>query len=75
VPAVAVCPYAKPDYVSSTVFDHTSVLKLIEDKWNLPPLTRRDASAVAPWDLIDLSAPPRFADPPTLPWPAIPWRD
>lgn len=75
VPAVAVCPYAKPDYVSSTVFDHTSVLKLIEDKWNLPPLTRRDANAVAPWDLIDLSAPPRFADPPTLPRPAIPWRD
>ena len=74
VPAVVISPYAKPDYVSSTVFDHTSVLKLIEDKWNLPPLTHRDANAVAPWDLIDLSAPPPFLNPPTLPPPAIPWH-
>jgi phospholipase C len=73
VPAVVVSPYAKRDYVSSTVFDHTSALKLIEEKWNLPPLTRRDAGAVAPWDLIDLSAPPPFLDPPALPPPAIPW--
>jgi phospholipase C len=31
--------------VNSTVFDHTSALKLIEWRWNLPPLTARDASA------------------------------
>jgi phospholipase C len=31
--------------VSHTVFDHTSVLKLIEWRWNLQPLSRRDASA------------------------------
>ncbi len=74
VPAVVVSPYAKPDYVSSTVFDHTSALKLIEEKWNLPPLTRRDAAATAPWDLIDLSAQPAFIDPPTLPEPLIPWH-
>lgn len=74
VPAVVVCPYAKRDYVSSTVFDHTSVLKLIEQKWNLPPLTRRDAAAVAPWDLIDLSVPAPFLDPPALPAPAIGWH-
>lgn len=74
VSAVVVSPYAKPHYVSSTVFDHTSVLKLIQDKWNLPPLTHRDASAIAPWDLIDLSAPPPFLNPPTLPPPAIPWH-
>jgi len=30
--------------VSHTVFDHTSVLKLIEWRWNLQPLTPRDAS-------------------------------
>ncbi len=74
VPAVVVSPYAKPHYVSSTVFDHTSILKLIQDKWNLPPLTHRDANAIAPWDLIDLSAPPPFLNPPTLPPPAIPWH-
>jgi phospholipase C len=30
--------------VSALVFDHTSVLKLIEWRWGLAPLTARDAS-------------------------------
>jgi hypothetical protein len=47
VPAVAVSPYARPDCVLSDVFDHTSVLKLVEEKWNLPTLTRRDGGDVA----------------------------
>jgi phospholipase C len=76
VPAVVVSPYARPDWVSSTVFDHTSVLKLIEEKWNLPSLTDRDAAATAPWDMLDLDGPPAFLDPPPLPRPATPhaWR-
>ena len=48
IPAVIVSPYARPDYVHSETLDHTSVLKLIEEKWNLPPLTRRDAAASSP---------------------------
>jgi phospholipase C len=71
VPAVIVSPYAKPDYVSHVVHDHTSVLKLIETKWNLPPLTRRDAAADNLLDSLDLSAPPAFAEPPDLPPPAL----
>src|SRR2546421_11750087 len=31
--------------VVSTVFDHTAILKLIEWRWNLKPLTARDASS------------------------------
>jgi phospholipase C len=50
VPAVIVSPYAKPGYVSGQVYDHTSILKIIERKWNLPPLTRRDAAAAVPLD-------------------------
>ncbi len=73
VPAVLVSPYARPGYVSSTVYDHTSAIRLIEEKWNLPPLTRRDAAATAPWDMLDLDAPPPFLDPPRLPAPAKPW--
>jgi phospholipase C len=71
VPAVIVSPYARPDYVSHVVHDHTSVLKLIETKWNLPPLTRRDAQADDLLDSLDLTAPPAFAEPPTLPLPAL----
>jgi len=74
VPAVVVAAHARPDYVSSTVFDHTSALKLIEEKWNLPPLTERDAHAQAPWDLLDLDHPPAFYPAPDLAVPARPWQ-
>ena len=73
VPAVIVSPYARPDYVCSKTLDHTSVLKLIEEKWNLPPLTRRDAAASSPLDAVDLNAEPAFAKPPKLPEPARRW--
>jgi phospholipase C len=71
VPAVIVSPYARPDYVCDEVFDHTSVLKLVEQKWNLPPLTRRDAAASSPLAALDLTAPPAFLTPPELPAPKL----
>jgi phospholipase C len=74
VPAVIVSPYAKPGHVTDTVYDHTSILKLIERKWNLPPLTRRDAAATDPLDALDLDSPPPFLVPPTLPEPARQWH-
>ena len=73
VPAVIVSPYARPGYVASEVFDHTSVLKLLECKWNLPPLTERDAAAAAPLDALDLDAEPAFLTPPALPAPSLAW--
>ena len=60
VPAIVVSPYAKPDYVTSTVFDHTAVMKLIEKKWNLPSFTPRDAASNDPWEMVDLQSPPAF---------------
>ena len=73
VPAVIVSPYARRDCVLSEVFDHTSVLKLSEEMWNLPALTRRDAAAIAPLGALDLAAPPSFLTPPELPAPALAW--
>ena len=73
VPAVIVSPYARRDCVVSDVFDHTSVLKLIEEKWNLPALTRRDAAAKSPIGALDLTAPPSFLTPPELPAPVLAW--
>jgi phospholipase C len=57
VPAIVVSPYSKPAGVSSTVYDHTSILATIESKWNLPALTRRDANAATVMDCLDLSQP------------------
>jgi len=41
VPAVIVSPYARRNYVSQTVRDHTAILKFIERKWNLEGRLRR----------------------------------
>jgi phospholipase C len=56
VPSVVVSPYARPNYVSSVVYDHTSVLAMVERKWNLPALTYRDANANDLTDFLDMSA-------------------
>jgi phospholipase C len=66
VPAGIVSPLAKANYVSSVVHDHTSILKLVETKWNLPALTHRDAAADDLLDSIDLTRPPHFLVPPRL---------
>ncbi len=73
VPAVIVSPYARPGHVTSTVYDHTSILKLVQQKWNLPALTRRDAAAQSPLDALDLDGEPAFAQPPDLPAPGLAW--
>ena len=72
VPSGIVSPRAKRNYVSRKVHDHTSILKLIETKWNLPSLTRRDAAADDLLDSIDLTGPPAFLKPPKLAAPPNP---
>jgi phospholipase C len=71
VPTVVMSAYSKPHYVSHTVYDHTSVLKTIERKWNLPAMTYRDANANDLLDCLDLRH-RAFADPPTLGAPGNP---
>jgi phospholipase C len=72
VPAGVISPYARRDFVSHVVYDHTSVLKTVERKWNLPALTRRDANAIDVLGMIDLKSKPAFLTPPRLPDPANP---
>jgi phospholipase C len=67
VPCVVVSPYARPNHVSHVVADHTSILKLVETKWNLPAMTYRDANASNLLDFLDLRSPPAFREPPVLP--------
>ena len=52
--------------MSHLVHDHTSFLKLVETKWNLPVLTNRDAAADDLLDSVDLTAAPAFLKPPKL---------
>ncbi len=72
VPSGVISPYAKKNFVSHTVYDHTSILKTVEEKWNLPALTRRDANANSLFDMLDLQKKPAFLKPPKLPAAANP---
>lgn len=45
IPAVIVSPFAKKGFIDHTTYDTTSILKLIETKYDLKPLTDRDAKA------------------------------
>jgi hypothetical protein len=49
VPAVLISPYVEEGAVirasGPIPFDHTSVIRTICERWNLPPLTARDAAA------------------------------
>ena len=71
VPAVVVSPWSRPHAVTNVVHDHTSILAIIEQKWNLPALTRRDANAHSLLDFLDFRK-PALLDPPTLAKPADP---
>ncbi len=71
VPVVVVSPYARPHDVTNVVHDHTSVLATIEQQWNLPALTYRDANATTLADFLDVAR-ISFPEPPSLAAPANP---
>jgi phospholipase C len=74
VPCCVVSAWSKEDYVSHQTFDHTSILKLVETKWNLPALTFRDANAHNMVDFFDFKAArPPFAEAPALTAPKNPF--
>ena len=77
-PTLLISPFAHRAHTSHVVYDHTSILRLIEWRWNLDPLTVRDATANNPADELDFKNPqllaPAYAVPPVvgLPCPGNP---
>ena len=41
IPFIAVSPYAKKGFVDHTYYDHVSLLKFIENNWDLPTVSHR----------------------------------
>ncbi len=68
VPCVIISPFARRAYVASTPFDHTSVLRFIEWRWDLEPLTSRDQTAHNLAEEMDFNGPVRPA--PSFPPPS-----
>lgn len=44
VPAIIISPFAKRGYVDHTLYDTTSILKLIHERYKLPALSSREAA-------------------------------
>ncbi len=63
VPAMVVSPRARRGYVGHRTYDHTSVLKMIEWRFGLPPLTPRDAAARNLAEVLSFTAPPNLTAP------------
>jgi phospholipase C len=66
VPLIVISPFAKKNYVSHTVTDYTAWLKLVEARFNLPNLTKRDAAQMDMSEFFDFVNVP-WRTPPTPP--------
>ena len=59
VPFLIISPYAKQGYISHTQYEFSSVLKFIEERFGLAPLTNRDTIANDTTDSFDFTQAPR----------------
>jgi phospholipase C len=66
VPLIVISPWVRPSFVSHTTRDYTSILRLIEDRFHVAPLTLRDANADNMMEFFDFSAGPQLLTPPGL---------
>jgi len=66
VPLIVISPFTKKNYVSHTVADSTAILKLIEARFQVPSLTKRDAAQMDMTEFFDFQGVP-WATPPTPP--------
>ncbi|MCL6442989.1 MAG: phospholipase, partial [Alicyclobacillus sp.] len=72
LPLLVISPYAKQNYVDNTLTDQSSILKFIEDNWNLGTIGDQSADALAGTldNMFDFSKPAQvpktlFLDPST----------
>jgi phospholipase C len=63
VPALVVSPFARRGGIAGSLYDHTSILKMIEWRFGLAPLTPRDAAANNLAEVLDFTAPPNLSAP------------
>jgi phospholipase C len=57
LPLIVVSPYTRPHYVSHTVMDLTAILKLIEARFKLSPLTKHDAAQKSMTEFFNFNNP------------------
>ena len=67
MPLIVISPYAKKHYVNHNVADYTAILKLIETRFNLPALTKRDAAQINMTQFFNFTYPPWLKPPTNVP--------
>lgn len=67
IPIMVISPWVKPHFVSHNPRELTSILKLIETTFNVPPLTKRDGWADDMSEFFDFTQQPIWRTPPSLP--------
>jgi len=63
VPLLVISPYARKHYVNHQVADYTAILKLIETRFGLPALTKRDAAQMSMTAFFNFNTPPWMTPP------------
>ena len=58
VPLLIISPFARPGYISHTQYEFSSVLKFIEERFGLAPMTGRDSAANDTTDSFNWSQTP-----------------
>jgi len=56
VPAIAISPFSQQKVDHGGPYEHCSILKMIEWRWNLQPMTKRDANAKNIAESLDFTA-------------------
>ncbi len=64
IPLIVISPFSKKNYVSHTVADSTAWLKLVETRFGLPSLTKRDAAQMDMTEFFDFQNVPWKTPPP-----------
>ena len=64
VPMLVISPYAReasnqPGYISHTQYEFGSIIKFVEDTWNLGSLDTTDIRAISIGDCLDFNQQPR----------------
>lgn len=63
VPLIVISPYSKKHYVNHNVADYTAILKLIETRFNVAALTKRDAAQINMTQFFNFNFPPWLTPP------------
>jgi phospholipase C len=58
VPLLIISPFVKPGSISHTVYEHSSILRFVETRYQLRPLTTRDRNANDMLDVFDFQQSP-----------------